>query len=160
VTATPPPVATPTAPAAGRHPPAPAKHRPSPHIPLALHVAPLHVHGGDMLTIRAHTAPRGSLTLTLKVTRQVTTWTSKGHHRRRHTHTHVLYQITARSHAGRRGDGTVRLHVRYHPARPIAATLSVTARVAHAATTRTARLTILPPRPPSHKHSAPRRHKQ
>lgn len=146
-TSTPPPpptsTATPIPPTSTPVPPT-ATPTPRPRPALAFNTKHLGVTSGGTLSIRVQSSPRATIKMTLSVTATRIKTTGKGAHRKRVKHTVVLYRVTYHGKADRHGRLTGRLHVTYKTARGVQARLTVTARTATGAVTRTATVTIRP----------------
>ena len=80
--------------------------------------------------------------ITVKVT-----LTGTGTHRKRVVQRVVLYHTRAQGTAGRHGQYAGHLRITYRSAKPVQATLTVTAQTAHGTATRTARVIIKPQHP-------------
>ncbi len=94
---------------------------------LVVVASPRSVAGGGMLTLRIRTTPHGQVSITLRVVGQKVTVTGTSRKRHRVVHPVMLYQLGVHGVADARGLLTVRLHVGFHPARLVRATLTVAA---------------------------------
>lgn len=138
------PHATPATPATPR-PRATAVRPPPPS--LTLHPGASAVASGDTLVIRLTTVARARVHITLQATATAEVMSGSGKNRRRTTRRVVLYQATLNGTADARGGYEGRLRIGYRPAKPVRAALVATARTARGESTRTATVTIEPPRP-------------
>jgi hypothetical protein len=118
----------------------------TPRHALALVVAALarRVVSGHMLVLHLHTAAHAHVVATLQVVATKIVVSGKGKHRKRVTHTVVLYQVTLHGVADARGRFVGRLRVGYRPRKATLATVNVTARSTHDTAQRSARITIVP----------------
>jgi len=137
-------------------PPARATVTPTPKVtarprttvppPLTLYLGGHIVISGDTLAIRLGTDARAHVRITLQATASKTVMAGSGKSRHRVTRQVVLYRTvltgTADAHGGYRG----RLRVGYRPAKPMRASLSATIQTSRGRATRTATITIDPPR--------------
>lgn len=149
-----PPTATPTSalivlPAA--HPTAGAKRAGRP--PLVFHLARRSVVSGATLPVQVRTAAHAQVTVLLQVVSTKVTFSGTGKHRKRITHSTVLYHATLKGRAGAHGTFSGHLRITYKPKKATPASLAVSAHTAHGTARVTARLTIQPPpRPKARKH--------
>ncbi len=114
--------------------------------PLTLHLGGHIVTSGDTLAIRLGTDARARVRITLQATASKTVMAGSGKSRHRVTRHVVLYQTTLTGTANARGGYSARLRVGYRPAKPVQASLSATIQTSRGHTTRTAAITIDPPR--------------
>jgi hypothetical protein len=135
-TPTSPPTATPTN---TRSPTPPAT------VPLTIGRLPHGIVGGRTLLVSIHTAAHAHVTITMAVITVKVTLT--GTRRKRVVQHVVLYHTRAQGTAGRHGQYAGHLRITYRSAKPVQATLTVTAQTAHGTATRTARVIIKPQHP-------------
>jgi hypothetical protein len=121
--------------------------------PLVFHLARRSVVSGAMLPVQVHTAAHAQVTVLLQVVTTKVTVTGTGKHRKRITHTTVLYHAALKGRADAHGTFGGYLHVTYKPKKATPASLAVSAHTAHGTARLTDRLTIQPPpRPKARKH--------
>ncbi len=138
----------------------PAPARPSatparpPAPPLTLYPGGRTVTSGDTLAVHLVTSAHAHVRVTLQATASKVVVSGSGKSRRRATRQVVLYRATLDGTADARGRYSGRLRVVYRPVKPTPALLAATTRTAHGAATRTAAVTIEPPRPPRTGHRA------
>ncbi len=110
--------------------------------------APRGVTSGDTLRVRVRTAPRAGVVVTLQVVvKTVTVIKQRRHTPVTRTVTTVPYRVVRQGTADKKGDYATAIRVTYKPARSIAANLIAVARTARGSATRSATVTIFPPRP-------------
>jgi hypothetical protein len=109
--------------------------------------APRSLVGGSTLLVQAHTTSYARLTVSLKMLTQRVVVRGRGRHRKRIVHVIVQMLATGQGSANHAGTLVARLRLGYKPVRSLRALLTVTAHQACGAATRTAWVTLLPPRP-------------
>lgn len=108
---------------------------------------------GATLPVQVRTAARAQVTVLLQVVTTKVTFSGTSKHRKRITHTIVLYHATLKGRADAHGAFRGHLRVTYKPKKATAASLTVSAQTAHGTARVTDRLTIQPPpRPKPRKH--------
>jgi hypothetical protein len=126
-------------------------------VPLKTQAAKSLVGGGTLL-VRTHSAASARHTMSLKLLTQRVVFRGSGKHRQRIVQVVVKVLATWQGAANRAGTLVARLHVAYKPAKPVRALLTITARRACGAATRTAWVTLLPPHPAKAAHPAKATH--
>ncbi len=111
---------------------------------LIIRALPKSVASGSKLAIILHTASRAQVTLTVRVTTLKTVYTGKPKHRKRVTHTLVLYSAVLKGKADKQGLFKGELPIIYKSAKPVSAQLSVSVHTTNGTTTRNTPVTILP----------------
>ena len=114
--------------------------------PLTLYLGARVVTSGDTLAIRLGTDARARVRIRLQATASETVMAGSGKSRHRVTRHVVLYQTTVTGTADARGGYSARLRVGYRPTKPTRAFFSATIQTARGRATRTATITIDPPR--------------
>jgi len=115
-------------------------------VPLTIRLAQRSVTSGSRLTLRANTAPRAQVSAMLQVVTTKVTVIGMGRHRKQVRRTVVLYRATAQGTADRRGQLMLNPRLAYKPAKPMQASLVVTARGTCSIATRTIQVTVRPQR--------------
>ena len=121
--------------------------------PLTLHLGGRVVTSGDTLAIRLGTDARAHVRITLQATASKTVMAGSGKNRHRVMRHVVLYQATLSGMADARGGYSARLRVGYRPTKPVQASLSATIQTSRRHATRTAAITIDPPRQTHSSHA-------
>jgi len=111
---------------------------------LIIRALPKSVASGSKLAIILHTASRAQVTLTVRVTTLKTVYTGKPKHRKRVTHTLVLYSAVLKGKTDKQGLFKGELPIIYKSAKPVSAQLSVSVHTTNGTTTRNTPVTILP----------------
>jgi hypothetical protein len=125
-------------------PTSPPTATPPATVPLTIGRLPHSIVGGRTLLVSIHTAAHAHVTITVAVITVKVTLTGTGTHRKRVVQRVVLYHTRAQGTAGRHGQYAGHLRITYRSAKPVQATLTVTAQTAHGTATRTARVIIKP----------------
>jgi len=116
--------------------------------PLSLYLGAHVVTSGATLSIRLGTQAHARVRITLQATATSVVVAGSGAKRHRVTRHVVLYRAVLNGIADARGGYNGRLRIGYRPARPAPASLTATIQTARGQVTRTATITIEPPRPP------------
>ena len=105
------------------------------------------VVSGTTLQVRVRTVAHAKARVMLQVTTHKTVVTGKGKHHKKTTRTVVLYTVAVSGKAGSHGRYMGKLLVRYKTTKPTAALVTAQVQSGRAKATRSAKVTIAPPKP-------------
>jgi hypothetical protein len=108
------------------------------------------VVSGKTLQVRVRTVAHATVRVLLQVTTHKTVVTGTGKHRKKTTRTVVRYTVAVSGKADGHGRYTGKLRVRFKAAKPTAALVTAQVESGRAKATRSAKVTITPPKPPPH----------
>lgn len=116
--------------------------------PLILHLLSRDISGPGIYVVGVHTGSCAQVSMTLQVSTTQVKVTGKGKHRKRVSHTVVLYKAATHGGADSHGQYTGVLSVHYKPANPVPAILTVSTRFGKKSKSYQAHVTIQPSHPP------------